>query len=227
MPSELVRLTLDKESNKLIVEYGARHQPGLEEAEWEEKQALEQELMEYQDFTTAENLDDEKRQKLMEKKQRYEKLQAKEKEMHVIWVPVEAKLIESVLLIYEPETLPVYIENLPSQMLKKLMEPQLTLNLGPLEKGILGAPSFPTGPNKIMGQTRMRKVLDVLNTVSATWADWIDVTEEGGTVYVRPRKFGKENWPPINEALKAAFGKDIWKSKGKGDRQAHWEIRID
>jgi hypothetical protein len=83
-------------------------------------------------------------------------------------------------------------------------------------------------PVKVQGTPNEQKVINVLNAVKGVyenntgWGDLVTVKEEtAGLVYIRPKAFMKNAWKPINEDLKTAFG-NIWKSVGKGDKDAHW-----
>lgn len=85
-----------------------------------------------------------------------------------------------------------------------------------------------------------QKVMTVLwmNTGNTQWEqipnsepisnvfDLITVKEENGIVYIRPKRFLKNNWAPINSVMKAQYGERSWISHGKGDKDAHWEVNF-
>ena len=89
-------------------------------------------------------------------------------------------------------------------------------------------------PTKIQGTPNEQKVINMLNTVKGVWpteditgwGDLVTVKEETpGLVYVRPKAFMKNAWKPINDEFKTTFG-NVWKSVGKGDRDAHWCVNL-
>lgn len=257
MPSNLVRVTIDKEKMEFAVEYGEVQPPGLSELEEAKFKQLNEDLIEYSDFTEAENLEDEERQQLMEKKKRLEELAEKRTQENVSWYPIEEGLIESLLIICEPGMKHTYVENLPGTLLRKLFDPQMTFNFGNLGHTIdmpcpriesctsnLRGPQCTTNAHKdckalrgeaeqeapaddvagLEGVTQKElNVIAVIASAQANWKDYVSVKEENGVVHVRPHKFLGDVWGPINAALKKAYG-DPWKSKGSGDREAHWEI---
>ncbi len=235
MPSKLVRIVLDLTSNNFIVEYGERRIPGLTKAQQKELDHLNEELIGYSDFTAAENLDSEKRQQLMEKKRRLTELAEKEVLEHFEWYPVEQHLIESLLIVVSPNQLHVYVENLPPNLMEKILEPQITLNFG-MGQEPAPVPSVteeqPIPPQDNLGilKNRTPKELRVIGVIAQDTPEWIDFVtvkeEQPDMIFVRPHRFLKDDWAPINRALRAAFGPDCWKSEGKGDSEAHWRIEV-
>ena len=236
MPSNLVRVTIDKKKVRFTVEYGEQHLPGLSELEEKELNQLNEDLIEYSDFTAAENLEDEVRKQLMSKKKRLEELTEKRTQEHVDWYPVDEDLIYTLLIILRPGMLHTYVENLPSQLLEKLLEPQMTFNFGTMPAAVKEETKQETPPEKeettaedvagLEGRTAKElAVIKVLVTAKTNWPDYVSVKEEDGIVYVRPHKFLGDIWGPINAALKKAYG-DPWVSGGTGDRDAHWECDV-
>ena len=233
MPSNLVRVTIDKKSVSFTVEYGDKRQPGLTELEEKEFKQLNEDLIEYSDFTSAEDLEDEERQQLMSKKKRLEELTEKRTQEHVDWGTVDASLIETLLIVCNPDVRHTYVENLPAELIRKLFEPQMTFNFG--TPGHTVAIPQPIPPEKetpadavgaLEGVTPNElKVIQVLVTANANWSEYVSVKEKDGIVYVRPHKFLAETWGPINAALKTAY-LDPWKSEGKGDKNAHWAVEV-
>uniref|UniRef100_A0A6M3M9M6 Uncharacterized protein n=2 Tax=viral metagenome TaxID=1070528 RepID=A0A6M3M9M6_9ZZZZ len=238
MPSNLVRVTLDKKSEMFTVEYGEQHLPGLSELEEKELSQLNEDLIEYSDFTAAENLEDEARQQLMSKKKRLEELTEKRTQESVNWHPVDEDLVDTLLIILSPQMRHTYVENLPPQLLEKLLEPQMTFNFGTMAAAVREETKPEIPPEKEdEGPTHPRAglegvtsnelaVIQVLITAKPNWTEYVSVKEEDGVVYVRPHKFLGDDWGPVNAALKKAYGESTWKSKGAGDRDAHWEVEI-
>jgi len=235
MPSKLVRVTIDKETNGFTVEYGEETLPGLTDLEEIEFKQLNEDLIEYSDFTEAENLEDEERKQLMEKKKRLEELVEKRIREHVNWYPIEENLVETLLIICSPQMRHTYVENLPLSLLERLFEPQMTFNFGNLRDTVDVPIPIPPEEEKetpiedvagLEGVTANElKVIKVLASAKPNWIDYVSVKEEDGVVYVRPHKFLGDVWGPINAALKKAYG-DPWKSKGSGDKNAHWQCEV-
>lgn len=240
MPSKLVRIVLDKTSNQFIVEYGERRTPGLTQPQQKEMDQLNKELIGYSDFTLAEELGSEERQQLMEKKRRLTELAEMEVREHFEWYPIEKELIESLLIVVRPGYLHVYVENLPDSLLEKIMEPQVTINVssGPLAQGTATpipldeeereeARKWQDEPGALEGRTPNElAVIGVMLPNTPKWHDYVKVEEIEGIVHVTPHKFLGDDWRPINRALRAVFGQDVWKSKGQGDSGAHWECEV-
>ena len=232
MPSNLVRVTIDKKSVSFTVEYGDKRQPGLTKSEEKEFKQLNEDLIEYSDFTSAEDLEDEERKQLMSKKKRLEELTEMKTQEYVDWGTVDEDLIETLLIVCAPRTRHTYVENLPPYLLDRFLDPNFTLNINTLQQGEPEATPLkkdegPTHPRAGLDgvTTNELKVIQVLITAKSNWSDYVSVKEEDGIVYVRPHKFLGDVWGPINAALKKAYG-DPWKSGGTGDKSAHWEVEI-
>jgi len=246
MPSKLVRIVLDMTSNNFIVEYGERRRPGLKETEQEELSKLGQELHGFSDFTLAENLSDAERQEMMKKRKRFEELSMKETEEHFEWYPIEPHLIESLLVVVEPNMRHTYVENLPSNLISKIMDPQkIIVNVGKEEEYPENIPlEFSQVHADVSGLTeekeiddledspllsltpKERKVIVIIAQDTPNWQDLVTIKEVApGIVQIKPKSFLKDAWKPINRALREAFG-DCWKSKGAGDKDAHWTCEL-
>ncbi len=229
MPSKLVRVVLDLTGNHFIVEYGERQIPGLTPAQQKEMKQLNEELIEFSDFTLAEKLEDEEQQALMAKKKRLVELTEMEKMEHFEWYPVEQHLIESLFIVVSPKLRHTYVENLPPMLIEKLLNPQITLNFGTGQSPISSTSAVEVSPppddaGALQGRTpRELRVIGVIAQDTPRWPEFVAIEEEAGVVFVRPHDFLGDDWAPINRALKV-FGINCWKSKGKGDASAHWEI---
>lgn len=232
MPSKLVRIVLDLTSNNFIVEYGERHIPGLTPAQQGEMDQLNEELMEFSDFALAEKLEDEEQQALMAKKRRLVELTEMEAVERFEWYPIEQHLIESLFIVVSPNLRHTYVENLPPTLIEKLLQPQITLNFGAGQSPISvtsAAESPPLDdPGNLQSHTPNElRVIGIIAQDTPKWPDFVAIEEEEpGIVFVRPHRFLKDDWGPINRALKAVFGSKCWKSLGSGDASAHWECEI-
>lgn len=241
MPSQLVRIVLDMASNNFIVEYGERRVAGLTQAQQKEMKQLNEDLIEFSDFTLAEQLGDEERQALMVKKKRFEELAEKETMEHFEWYPVEQHLINSLLIVVSPQMSHTYVENIPGYLLDRIMDPKgnVVINIGapsdgtvpPLDVGkTLEEHGLPPELAEDVGalQSHTQAELTVIRTIAPDmpgWADLLTVKEEGDSVFIRPNAFLAERWNPINRALREVYG-ECWKSTGKGDKSAHWQVPI-
>lgn len=242
MPSQLVRIVLDMASNNFIVEYGERRVAGLTQAQQEEMKELDADLIEFSDFTLAEQLGDEERQALMVKKKRFEELAEKETMEHFEWYPVEQHLINSLLIVVQQNMFHTYVENLPSYLLDRILDPKgnVTINVSsglPAEPfnlednlkkhGIEQEAKVPVDDvGALQAHTQAEStVIRVIAPDMPEWADLLTVKEEGNSVFIRPNAFLAERWNPINRALREVYG-ECWKSTGKGDKSAHWQVPI-
>lgn len=240
MPSQLVRIVLDIASNNFIVEYGERRVAGLTQSQQNEMKQLNEDLMEFSDFALAENLEDEQRQELMEKKKRFEELAEKEVMEHIEWYPIEAHLIHSLLVVVQQNMFHTYVENLPSYLLDRILDPKgnVTINIGSEVKKSEGTfitpedekteKKWPEEPDVGALQAHTQAELTVIRVIAPDmpgWADLLTVKEEGNSVFIRPNAFLAERWNPINRALREVYG-ECWKSTGKGDKSAHWRVPI-
>ena len=242
MPSKLVRVTLDMAGNHFIVEYGERRAAGLTQAQQEERDQLNEDLIEFSDFTLAEDLEDEERKGLMVKKKRLEELSEMEEMEHIEWYPLEDHLINSLLVVVSPRQIHTYVENIPAYLLDRILDPKgnVTINVG------AGAPQpWPEALTKEereeiaekhgleipdMGGLESRTdaertVITIIAQDTPQWVDIVTIREERGIVFVRPNKFLKDLWNPINVALREIYG-ECWKSDGRGDKDAHWECPV-
>lgn len=227
MPKQLIRLTIDQGApGGFIVEYGGRSKPGLSAKQKKEYDKLNAVLMEYQEFSTAEQLQEEDRQKIMEQKKRFEELSRIAEEERITWTPVDPKEVMSILLILKPSHLPTYVENLPNDLMDKLFSANLNIQQASIILGGGGAP-LPTKPvTKAAGplvDSSIAKVIPTLQQADENWAEVVDVYLQGNIIIIKPKKFLKERWTPLNVALRQTYG-DCWKSKGKADKDAHWEV---
>ena len=241
MPSKLVRIVLDKRNNNFIIEYGEWRTPGLSQAQQEEMNRLNEELIGYSDFGPAEALESKERQQLMEKKKRLTELSELEVMEHIDWYPIEKDLIESLLIVVSKGNIHTYVENLPRYLLDRILDPKgnVTINIGSEiaktggfitpedEKTENGFPEEEDDP-ALEGRTQKElAVIGVMLPGTPKWDDLVKVEEkEDGLVHVTPHKFLGDLWGPINRPLKAVYGQKVWVSFGKGDVGAHWECKV-
>ena len=144
MPPKLVRITIDVTlafAQKL--EYGEVVDRTITEEELEELDTLDGELMAYSDFATADALEDEKRRELMKKKKRYEELKAIEHGKSTVeWKEEDLDVLSTLLVMMRPGRPAIYVENIPPELLEKMLDPNLTVN-------ITGAPPIQTPGAKV------------------------------------------------------------------------------
>lgn len=239
MPSKLVRVTLDMAGNHFSVEYGERRAAGLTQAQQKERVILIEALEGFSDFSTAEKLGDEDRKGLMISKERLEKLNEMEEMEHIEWYPIEAHLINSLLVVVSPGQLHTYVENIPAYLLDRILDPKgnITVNIdseAKKSKALVTPEDEKTGDGwpeeepdlgDLQSHTDAeREVIKVIAQDTRNWADLVTVREmpERRLVFIRPHKFLGPLWKPINVALREIYG-DCWKSEGTGDKDAHWE----
>lgn len=240
MPSQLVRIVLDMMSDNFIVEYGNRRVAGLTQAQQKEMKQLNENLMEFSDFTLAEKLGDEERQALMMKKKRFEELAEKEILEHIEWYPIEQHLIQSLLIVIQQGMVHTYVENMPAYLLDRILDPKgnVIINVGselptpPLDltKTIEEHGLPPELQSEDIGalQSHTQPELTVIRIIAPDmpgWADLLTIKQEGSIVFIRPNAFLADRWNPINRALREVYG-ECWKSTGKGDKSAHWQVKV-
>lgn len=231
----LVRITFEKRGpSTLIVEYGewiAREITLEEKAEMEK---LNTELIEFSDFSTASELADAKRQELMIKKKRLEELEEKrDGAPELIWKQREIDGQTTVLLIYRRDQLPIYVEDLPGELIDKLLDSHIHLNITQ-GSPMAPQPQVPAPPIADSKLTEVQRAIDTIDKKSNDGAPWLQLVEISmenpapgqktltGTVYIMPVKFLKGDWDLINVKLKEAFGDKLnWTRAGK---QSFWSV---
>lgn len=234
MPSNLIRITFEFPGQTWITEYGERMVKGLTEEEEIEKQELNEELMGYHDFSSANEMLGKDRKALMTKKERYEELVRMEGEETIVWRIVDPTLIWTTLIILKPEHVNTYVENLPVDLMNKLFSPMLTIESANINLGVAPQQASPqpshVPPSQETSEPLVKdasyaKVTSVLAQAVPDWANQVDVYISNSNIWVKPKRYLGDGWKPINIALKTAFG-DCWKSKGAKDKDAHWEVPL-
>lgn len=220
MPSQLIRITFRRNAPSWIIEYGFEIKRELSDAEKQEYQQLNEELMGFQDFTTAAESMTVERQAIMEKRKRFEFLQNIGEQVNIQWQPIDTKEIEAILLVIQQNELPTYVENLPKELLNKLFSANLTIQSANIT---IGSQSLPTGPSPV---APLERVETILTEADKGWQELVSIKQEGDFVIVRPKRFLQDKWGPINVILKKYFGNDVWISKGKNDKDAHWRLTV-
>jgi len=237
--AKLIRLTLNKlHPTPFLVEYGFKRE--LTPEEEDELEILHQELLEYSDFTTAQEIQDEKRQELMKKKQHLDELEAiKKGELDIIWKPQTD--VSTILLMIRPEYVNIYVENLPGELFDKLLlDTHIHLNvtqaLQPIQQEIdpknIPKPQTTHGLDpQILEVIARINSIDGMSSEGLPWIDLVSITLENpapgqqtltNTVYVMPVKFLKKDWPAINTKIKEAYSnRQEWI---RADKESHWRI---
>jgi len=229
----LVRVAVDLVSNQLIIERGSFVKGGaaLSEEEAMELEALRQQLEPYGgDFTSFKDVPPEDVEKIVEAKRRLATLEGlAASDEHLVWTPVAD--VQTVVLISTPRTLPIYVENMPSEWIEKLLSQQMIIENPQIYVGGT-APASRESPPPTSGYPRDPKLSERGNLVrEVVWKlypediELFEFSESGEIVILFPKKWlGSEKWVPIDQALKSRFKDAEWKSKGTGDKMAHWEV---
>jgi hypothetical protein len=246
-----LRITLNFDANDVKIEYVNHVAPGLRPEELKELDALTHELKEknFTDFSKAELFQPEEREDLMVKKKRLEKLREWQSVAREEFV--EAQPVKSLFILYRPDQPIDCVSNMPAWMIDKLTQNQVLINVTPAN-GVqyVAQPTQTQTPttqpipqpqvNPLRsGTPNEQKVIAVLAAAKGPWValgqdpiardafDLVDVKEEQpNMVFIRPKKFLKENWAPINQAIKDVWGEQCWKSQGRGDKEAHWLVNL-
>jgi len=250
MPPAHVRITLETMTPiPITLEYGEPYVRDLTEEEKKELQDLEDLLVSYQDFTTAEDIGNEERQALMGKKKRYEELKAVQLgEPEIRWVPQDTKRLQTLLIMMRAGFVPIYSENTPHELLELMLDPTINISVG-------GSSPLPIGQEPIELTVEERKkatgvpedpVIQVENALidmegapkmgfnqGKTWLEIVEISTTNpapgqqtltNTVYIMPWRYLKDDWQPINDALKVVFGDNLdWTRAGK---ESYWSVKF-
>ncbi len=251
MPPKLVRITLDLHELTYVktLEYGQLVEGELTEDQTKELQELQEVLMGFSDFASADSLSDEKRKELMEKKRRYEDLKDLEED-RIIWGEQDTMGLHTLLVMVRQRHRSIYVENVPDELLVKMLDPNLTVH-------ITGQPVTTEEPAAVIPAAAARApdnvvlVSEVINGIAIKPAmsankdlPWVATkVNEGyhglvyvskdspqgqqslaGVVYAWPVKYLKDDWEPVNLALKGIFGDKLdWVRTDPG-KFSHWVV---
>ncbi|MBU0846825.1 hypothetical protein KKH23_06500 [Patescibacteria group bacterium] len=224
----LVRVALDLVSNQLIIERGSFVKGGIELSEEQamELEALRQQLEPYGgDFTSFKDVPPEDVEKIVEAKRRLAALEGlAASDEHLVWTPVAD--VRTVVLISTPRTLPIYVENMPSEWIEKLLSQQMIIENPQIYVGGAApisreASGYPRDPNL---SERGNLVRETIWNLYPKNMELLEISENAGIVSLFPTDWLDDKWSPIDKALKSRFKDAEWKSKGTGDKMAHWEV---
>lgn len=266
MPSKLVRITVDLHDPYVkVLEYGQFIEGSLTTEQREELEELEDTLNGFSDFASATDINDEERKELMEKKMRVEELKMLEED-RIQWIEQDVTLLQSVLLMMTPDWAPIYSENIPRELLIKMLDPNLTVNImpgtivaGAAEEEVKEVPASHPAPqppqqpqsqqsdNVLLVEEIIRGIKEsptmsanqgkpwVATKVADGFNGLVYVSEESpqgqsslaGVVYAWPVKYLKDDWGPVNTALKEKFGdsKLNWVRTDPG-KYSHWTVKF-
>jgi hypothetical protein len=240
MVSKMIRVAINRfQPDATIIEYGEWAMRPLSADEVKELEVLNQELLEYSDFTTAAELDDETQRRIRDKRKRLEELEAiRTGEPKLEWRIQDPHEIESVLLVIRPRNVPIYVEGLTDEMIQKILAPHLTLNIGggvgtlsPTEEPIQPTDTRISEINAAIGSIKAPSIagkpwldLVVISTTNPAAGSVEGQTTLSGTIYVMPVRFLKDDWGPINDRLNEIFGdRALWHRAGK---TSHWTVKF-
>jgi len=235
----LIRITFEKrDPSTLIVEYGEWVVKEITPEERAEMEVLSAELIEFSDFSTASELADDARQDLMIKKKRLEELEAwRDGVPELVWKGKEIDGQTTILLIHRRDQVPIYVEDLPGELIDKLLDSHIHLNImqGSPMAGQASPPTpAPSGP---VIDTRIAEITKTIDSITeetsegVPWRQLVDISLQNpapgqetltGTVYILPVKYLKKDWDPINIKLKEVYGDRLmWTRAGK---QSYWSV---
>lgn len=128
VPPKLIRVTIDTMDPYVkVLEYGVIYDRELDDLEKEEITTLEETLAEFSDFASVDLLDDQ-RKDVMKKKQRYEQLKAIQGK-HTNWIEQDTNQLDSLMVIMRSNYTPVYVENIPSEFIDRVLDPNIIVNV--------------------------------------------------------------------------------------------------
>ena len=234
----LVRITFDRLSGfkDLQVEYGKVFYRELTPEEKEEMKTLEEHLANFKDFQTAEKLQDDQHKAVLEKKRRLEELKQLPTEPQLEWEMADPQLIDSVFLLIRPQFLTEYAENIPQFLLDRMMkDEEQVVNININSTAAAPAPKKKEEAEKPLAKNRVEAELyKIQDKLSEDWESLVTVDVRKGeneryegkdTYWIKPITWLQEDYKPIDDMVKGELG-GLWQSKGKGDKDAHWEILV-
>ena len=254
VPSKLIRVTIDTMDPYVkVLEYGQIYDRELTDMESRELIELETSLKEFRDFDTAEALKDEQRKESMTKKQRLEQLKAIQGK-HINWIEQDTNQLDSLMVIMRSNYVPVYVENIPSTFIDRVLDPNIIVNvvggvpvqhIEDPEKIVLDSPVTVVKDEQVfMVQEAIRRI-GVDPKMSANQGEpWLasspnegngliyvsrdypgsGQTSLAGVVYAWPVKFMKDDWGPVNTSLKEIFGKKL--DWTRDGKWSHWTVKF-
>lgn len=231
----LVRITFDRVTglDDLKVEYGEIYYRKLTGEEEKELKTLEEHLANFKDFQTAEKLRDDQHKGVLEKKRRLEELKQLPTTPQLEWKTVSPDLINSIFLLIEQDMIPTYVENIPEFIYKKIFHDKPEININ------VNSPSAPAGEKEEEKQTLARNRVEsafyeIQSTLSSDWKELVTITVKQGeheryrgkdAYWIKPNAWLQEDYGPIDDMVKKELG-GVWQSKGRGDKDAHWEVLV-
>lgn len=232
----LIRISFDLNSVEFLVERGrVQKVVSISSEEQKELDYLQDQLEPYGDFTAFRDMTKEEIDKVTKMKKRRAELEGKTEAMKTVWdIAPMADSPLTVVLVLRPDYLPTYVENLPNEWINRLFAQQLIIENPQIYLGRPGAAPSPepratepestyqTDPNLTR---KHNKVLEVIGNLDPSYLEQLDISQQGEAVSILPKKFLGEIWSPIDAVLTKQFGESAqWISKGKGDKNAHWEV---
>jgi len=218
----LTRLTINRDGTPLsqvLVEHGDVFFRDLTKEEKKELKTLEKQLENFTDFSTAEKLQDDQRTGVMAKKKRYEELQQLPTTQQIEWKIADPQPT-GVFLIHREGQMVTYVEGMPGFIFDKLFSQDVNITVTGVGGGISSpAPIVPTQEDP--QGNRLYTELDKLE-LSKPWKDLLDVEYKNGVWWISPKKWLDADYALVDNAMKKIGAR--WSSKGKGDREAHWEV---
>ena len=225
---KLTRITWSREQpGKFMVETGDIHE--LTSEEEAELSSLRDQLEQYGDFVNLGDIPPEEMDELFKAKARRGELESRSSEQ-ITWAAKPEDEVRSIVLVLQPQLLPVYVENLPGEWIDKIFN-SVIIQTAPTQSE---APP-PSPPIKVgLGERIRTTILAIDGTPkfkdAKNYLDCIDMEEVEGRghgqpashIRITPKKFLEDDWKPINDMLSKVFGKKLtWTTEGKS---SHWKI---
>jgi len=237
----------------LLVEYGRMEVVGLTAEERLEYDELGKKFEDVPkaDFAKAADLIDPKKRAEIQGRRRYAELDKKLIEPQMIWMPVDVEdTPHTILLIMQEGNLPIYVENMPPEMIQRLMEPQIHINSPQIYMASQALPATTTPPPPQVqpnsGSKSKDRIIEALkgikeaNTVKKPWEELVNIDEKNPAegiyegeitqlqrLYIMPVKFLGEDWRRINDVIITTFGSDKQRWKNTLKKQSHWEVVLE
>ena len=254
MPPKLIRITLNRaEPRTHQIEYGESKVEALTDAEQIELEILRKEMKGVVEFRSADKLDSPEELCSSLKRRRLATLEEKLTAETIVWMPqdmVSLEGINTVLLIVRPDWIPVYVENIPSELLDRMFSSTISIGKVFVSSGEDEKVKHPEDlPEEILNEKDPRKqqVLKVVNNIqgiSFNKDPWVRLVKfsvgdkgqdfnpaegkhEGhktipGSLYLQAVKWLAVDWGIINSALSRVYGDKVAWHRAKNE--SYWEI---
>jgi len=222
----MTRITIREGEQFPLIEYGRIFFRDLTKAEEEELKTLREHLANFSEFNTANKLQDGQLDGVMAKKKRLEILEQLPSEPQIEWMNADPQP-ESLLLVCRPDQKISYVENMPEYLFEALFKQEINVKVETQAYPVQMHPEAQTD----FSQNKVEKALYELQSekkegksvLSADWKELVEIEEKEDFYWIKPKIWLNEDYKPLDDTMQGKLG-GKWVSKGKGDKNIHWEV---